>query len=446
MSLAQKTVLENVKPWIVPIDSETPTIDFDRSEGCRMYDRNVGRLLIDFATHYASLPLGYNHPGFFEEDYEKELLRVSRIKVANLDVLSESYSEFLETFIRVVGPAGFPKYFFIDGGALANENAMKAAFDWKIHRNIRNGKGERGTDIVHFREAFHGRSGYTLTVTNTTDPNKTKYFPKFDWPRVLNPKMRFPMTGENLSLTLEDERIAREELERIFAAKADDIAAILVEPIQSEGGDNHFRREFLQYLRELADAHDALLIFDEVQTGMCMTGTPWAWQGIGVQPDIFTFAKKAQVGGMVCSDRILEEPKNVFNTPSRISSTWGASLTDMVRSRKYLEIIERENLLENVRERGAELLEKLHGIAERTELIYNVRGRGLLIAFDVTAPEMRGKIIEELQRNGLLLLVCGDRSIRFRPPLNVTSDVIDEALDIFEKTLETMGMPKRKAI
>ncbi len=446
MTADKNPILAAVRPHVVPIDANTPVIDWEKSKGARLYDSNAGLAVIDFAAHYASLPLGYNHPDFFDKAYEAELLKVSRIKVANLDVLSESYQGFLETFRRVVGPPMAQKYFFVDGGALAIENAMKAAFDWKVHRNIRNGKGERGYQIVHFREAFHGRSGYTLSVTNTHDPNKTKYFPKFDWPRVLNPKIRFPMTGENLEATLEDERAAMKELQRVFAERSDDIAAILIEPIQGEGGDNHFRKEFLQFLRNMADEHDCLLIFDEVQTGMGTSGKPWAFQSIGVTPDLVAFAKKAQVGGIFSGPRLLEEPMNVFTVPSRISSTWGASLTDMVRCKRYLEIIERDNLIENAAQRGRQILELLHGIEERTELIYNVRGRGLFIAFDLVHPETRGQFVDALYDNGLMVLVCGDRSIRFRPHLNVTSDVIEEALAIVERTLLKIEVPAPKRL
>jgi L-lysine 6-transaminase len=430
---------------VTPIDLLTPVIDFTRSKGAKMYDSAKGDFVIDFASHYASLPLGYNHPGFFDEEYERTLLEVSRVKIANLDVLSEPYEKFLATFRRVVGVAPFERFFFIDGGALGVENAMKAAFDWKAHRNMAKGKGEGNQEILHFRQAFHGRSGYTLSVTNT-DPNKTRLFPKFNWPRIINPKIRFPLTAENLAATLEDERAAMAEITRVFEEKADDIAGILIEPIQGEGGDNHFRPEFLKFLRQTADKYDALLIFDEVQTGMGMTGTPWAWQQLGVVPDLVAFAKKAQVGGFMAGPRLLEEPKNVFSVPSRISSTWGASLTDMVRCTRYLEIIEQENLFENAKARGAEIVEKLQAIADRTELIYNVRGRGLFIAFDLTYPDTRAKLIDTLYENGLMCLMCGEKSMRFRPHLNVTSDVIDEALAIFEKTLVAEQVPVESSI
>ena len=437
MAASPESVFSAVAPHVTPIDKATPVIDFARSQGAKMYDHIKGGSVIDFASHYASLPLGYNHPDFFEEAYEKRLLEVSRVKIANLDVLSDDYVKFLDTFRRVVGVKPFERFFFVDGGALGVENAMKAAFDWKAHRNIHRGKPEGKLEIMHFRQAFHGRSGYTLSVTNT-DPNKTRMFPKFDWPRIINPKIRFPMTPENIEATLEDERSAMAEINRIMETRADDIAGILVEPIQGEGGDNHFRPEFLKFLREVADKHDVLLIFDEVQTGMGMTGTPWAWQQLGVIPDLVAFAKKAQVGGFMAGPRIMQEEKNVFTVPSRISSTWGASLTDMVRATKYLEICEKENLFENAAKMGAEIVCMLQGVADRTDLISNVRGRGLFIAFDLNYPEMRIPLLDKLYDNGLMVLICGDHSMRFRPHLNVTMEVAKEAMEIFESTLVSM--------
>ncbi|MCC5876200.1 MAG: L-lysine 6-transaminase [Candidatus Sumerlaeia bacterium] len=438
-------IFDKVAPHVVPVDPMAPVIDFNKSQGSRMYDLACEKFVIDFASHYASLPLGYNHPDFFDAEYEKNLLEVSRVKIANLDVLSAQFESFLSTFRRVAVPEGFGKLFFISGGGLAVENALKAAFDWKAHRNTSKGKEVGRLDVIHFRQAFHGRTGYTMSVTNT-DPNKTRLFPKFDWPRVPNPKMRFPMEGENLEATLEDERSAMSEISALLEKRADDISCILVEPIQGEGGDNHFRPEFLKFLRKMADKHDVLLIFDEVQTGMGMTGNMWAFQGLGMTPDLVAFAKKAQVGGFMAGPRIMEEAKNVFTVPSRISSTWGGSLTDMVRCQKYLEIIEKENLVDNARERGAEIMEKLHGVANRTELITNVRGSGLFIAFDLVYPQTRGTVLDTLYDNGLMCLVCGEHSMRFRPHLNVTSDIIDEAIKILEDTLNSIEVPVSASI
>src|SRR5262249_25459310 len=152
---------------------------------------------------------------------------------------------------------------------------------------------------------------------------KTMYFPKFDWPRVVNPKLTFPLTPESLEAVLRREELAIAQIEQALEAHGDDVAAIIIEPIQGEGGDNHFRPEFLRRLRAICDERDLLFILDEVQTGLGLTGRMWGFQTMGVVPDLFAFGKKTQVCGFASSDRILEEPENVFAVSSRINSTWG---------------------------------------------------------------------------------------------------------------------------
>ena len=288
-----------------------------------------------------------------------------------------------------------------------------------MRKNLAAGKGERGTQIIHFREAFHGRSGYTLSLTNTADPRKHIYFAKFNWPRIVNPKLRFPVTGQVLQDDIAAEGQAIAEIEQAVRDNPDDIAALIIEPIQGEGGDNHFRPEFFAELRRLADEHDFLFIVDEVQTGMGATGKMWAIEHMGVRPDIIAFGKKAQVCGIIAGTRVDEVPDNVFHVSSRINSTWGGNLVDMVRSQRYLEIIEEEYLLENAAQVGQILLEGLTQLAEGSDLIDNVRGRGMMIAFDLPDARTRDIFRGLLLENGLLALKCGERSIRFRPMLDL---------------------------
>jgi L-lysine 6-transaminase len=329
--------------------------------------------------------------------------------------------------------------FFIEGGALANENVFKVAFDWKVRRNQAKGRpGEKGQQILHFREAFHGRSGYTLSVTNT-DPKKTAFFPKFSWPRVDNPKLRFPLTPEVEREVAAAEEQALDQIAKAFAQNPDDIAAIHIEPIQAEGGDNHFRPEFLQSLARVARAHDVFFTVDEVQTGIGLTGKMWAHEHFGIEPDGLAFGKKTQVCGCLMGPKVDEEPENVFKVGSRINSTWGGNLVDMVRFQRFLEIIEEDRLVENARVVGEHLLAGLRQVErEHHPLLSNARGRGLMIAFDLPTPELRTKAHEVLTRNGLLLLTCGVRSIRFRPALDLTAKDADAGLDLLRKSLKEL--------
>ncbi|MBD3276771.1 MAG: L-lysine 6-transaminase, partial [Candidatus Aegiribacteria sp.] len=329
-----------------------------------------------------------------------------------------------------------PHLFFISGGALAVENALKAAFDWKVRRNLEAGRGEIGTKVIHFRSAFHGRTGYTLSLTNTADPRKYMYFPLFDWPRVDVPAIRFPLE-ENLETVEELEKKSLAQIDEAIKAHGHDIAALVVEPIQGEGGDNHLRPEFLQELRNRADEHEFLLVFDEIQSGMGLTGEWWAWQSLGVEPDIFCFGKKSQVCGIAVNRRVDDVKDNVFSESSRLNSTWGGNLVDMVRCTKYLEIMTEENILENVRERSVTLLEGLAELQEKyPEQITNVRGRGLMCAFDLPDGETRDKMLSTIYEGGAILLPCGLRSIRFRPPLNITDEEVRRGLDIILSAAE----------
>jgi len=408
--------------------------DLSKSKGVYLYDAREKKWYLDMFSFFASQGLGFNHPKMREHDFLEKLTRAAVMKPSNSDIYTVEMAQFVATFNRVALPKHGKHLFLISGGALAVENALKAAFDWKVQKNYEKGYNEeRGHKVLHFREAFHGRTGYTLSLTNT-DPVKIRYFPKFDWPRVVNPKITFPLE-EHLDEVKKLEAQAIDEIHSAFKENPDDIAAIIIEPIQCEGGDNHFRAEFLQKLREIADENEAMLIFDEVQTGGGITGTMWSYEQLGVEPDIFAFGKKLQVCGIVSGSRIDEVTDNVFTVSSRINSTWGGNLVDMVRSQRFLEIVEEENLLENARVMGEFLLDGLREIETEFPFVSNARGRGLLCSFDLDTPERRDATKQEAYRLGMIILPCGVRSIRFRPVLDVEKSDIERALAILRETL-----------
>ena len=412
------------------VDGFDIVIDLERSKGSYIVDARTGKRYLDFFTFVASSPVGLNHPKMTAPAFQKKLARVATNKPSLSDIYAAEQAEFVETFARVAVPPYLPHAFFIEGGTLGVENTLKAAFDWKIRKNFAKGyREERGRQVIHFRQGFHGRSGYALSLTNT-DPAKTDLFPKFAWPRVLNPAVAFPLNVENLAKVERDEQTSIGQIKQAFHDNRDDIAAIIIEAIQGEGGDNHFRPEFFRVLRQLADENDAMLIVDEVQTGIGMTGKMWAHQHL-VEPDMIAFGKKVQVCGFLCGKRIEEVPENVFNVSSRLNSTWGGNLTDMVRSQKYLEIIEEENLVENARVVGDYLVGRLQGLAEEfPDIVSNARGRGLFAAFDVASGDLRTSVRTKCLKKGLIILPSGERSMRFRPPLNVSRKEIDEGIGI----------------
>jgi L-lysine 6-transaminase len=413
--------------------------DYEKSHGSWVHDARSGREYLDFLTFFGSCPIGYNHPALKQPEFVRTLGRVAQLKPSLSDVYTVEYAQFLDVFSRLAIPSYLPHAFFIEGGALAIENALKTAFDWKVRRNKARGvAGERGSQVIHFREAFHGRSGYTLSLTNT-DPVKTDYFPKFRWPRIDNPKLRFPQTPEVERDVAAAEQRALEQVRKAFEDNPDDIAALIIEPIQAEGGDNHFRAEFLQALARLADENDCFFVVDEVQTGVGLTGRMWAHEHFGIRPDALAFGKKTQVCGCLVGQKVDLVPDNVFRVSSRINSTWGGGLTDMVRFARFLEVIEQENLVENARVVGAHLLAGLTSLQQELGgRISNARGRGLMIAFDLDTPELRDRAHQAIVAAGLLLLKSGVRSVRFRPPLNLARAEADAGLDKVRGGLRTL--------
>ncbi len=412
-------------------------LDLEASQGCYLVDATSGKRYLDFFTFFASNPIGMNHPKMTTPEFIQKIGRVALHKPSCSDVYTVEMAEFVEKFFSVAVPEYFTHSFFIEGGALAVENALKVAFDWKVQKNFHKGyTHERGHMVLHFRHAFHGRSGYTLSLTNT-DPNKTNYFPKFtDWPRVSSPAATFPLEGDNLASTIAAEEQALQEIRQAFFDNPDHISCVILEPIQGEGGDNHFRTEFLQELRTICDTNEALLIFDEVQTGVGLTGTMWVHQGIGVVPDIMAFGKKSQVCGILATNRVDDVPQNVFHKSSRINSTWGGNLVDMVRFTRFLQIIDEDNLVENARVVGEHLLGELQALTtEFPALVSNPRGRGLMCAIDIASAQERDLFRQKCHDKGLLILGSGDRAIRFRPALNTGIEHIEEGLGIIREVL-----------
>ncbi len=417
-------------------------MDLKKSKGSWLFDSRSGRYILDFFTNFASCPIGYNHPKMDTPEFRERLADAAMNKPANSDIYTTQMAEFVETFARVAVPDSLSKHmFFIEGGAMGIENALKSAIDWKIRKNLAKGvAGEKGTQIMHLRECFHGRSGYTLSLTNTADPRKTQYFPKFDWPRVDNPKLRFPLTPESLADAEQREGATIAQAKQFLAERKDEIAAFIMEPIQGEGGDNHFRPEFFRAIRQLCDENEMLLIFDEVQSGVGITGKMWSFQHYGIEPDIFCFGKKTQVCGFASNDRIMELAENVFTVSSRINSTWGGNLIDMVRAQRYFEIIEEEKLVENAAKVGAWFLGELERFQRQyPNLVSNVRGRGFMVAFDLPTGELRDKALNTFMAHDMMVLSSGHLSARFRPPLNLSMEEAAEAIKRMETSLKELA-------
>ena len=417
-------------------DGMDQVIDLKKSHGSWLVDARDGKEYLDLFSMFASMPVGYNHPTLLEN--RERIAAAALNKITNSDIYSTQMAEFVDTVGRIAQPDYLPYSFYVEGGALGVENALKTAFDWKVRKNLAAGKGEKGSKVIHFTECFHGRTGYTMSLTDSPDPRKTLYFPQFDWPRIDNPKLHFPLTDESLEQVLKAEATAINQIKSAVAENPDEIAALIIEPIQGEGGDNHFRGEFLQELRALADEHEFMLIYDEVQTGVGVTGKMWAHQlfNSSARPDIIAFGKKMQICGIFAGERVDEVENNVFQESSRLNSTWGGNVVDMVRITLYLEIIAAESLVDQAATNGDYLVAKLHDIqADFDGLVSNVRGRGLFAAFDLPDGTARDNLADLIIAEGALILGSGKKAIRFRPHLNITREEIDLADDIIRRAI-----------
>lgn len=413
-------------------------MDFEKSHGSYIADRLTGKEYLDMFSMFASASVGYNHPYILEKaDW---LGKMAIYKPTLSDVYLQEYADFMEVFARVAIPKELPYCFFVEGGTLAVENALKTAFDWKTRKNWQKNIDKEAGMVIHFKQSFHGRSGYTLSLTNTSDPRKHQYFPKFDWPRISNPKLSFPITEENLEETIKHEQLALLHIQEAILANPDEVACVIIEPIQAEGGDNHFRNEFFTELRKICDENEILLILDEVQTGIGMTGKMWAFQHLDIIPDVITFGKKTQVCGILANKEKLDEVEHhVFVESSRINSTFGGNFIDMLRFQLVLEIIENENLIENSRVVGEFLLNGLKQLAQKyPDHISAARGKGLMCAFDLKDGASRDWLRKALYDEGVIVLTCGDQSLRFRPHLNVTKEEIQIILDKINSIFENL--------
>jgi L-lysine 6-transaminase len=414
-------------------------LDIANSRGSTLVDARDGTRYLDLFTFFASNALGMNHPALADDPtFRDELLTAALNKPSNSDVYSVPMARFVETFARVLGDPALPHLFFVEGGALAVENALKVAFDWKSRWNEAHGIDPTlGTRVMHLQHAFHGRSGYTMSLTNT-DPNKTARFPTFDWPRIPSPAIGDSHTLAELEAA---EAHALDAARAAFTAHPHDIACFIAEPIQGEGGDRHLRAEFLQAMQALCHDNDALFIVDEVQTGAGMTGTAWAYQQLDLTPDVVAFGKKVQVCGVMAGGRVDDIDDNVFHVSSRINSTWGGNLTDMVRSRRILEVIERDGLIPRAATLGAGLLARLYALADAHPAVTDVRGRGLMCAFTLPDAGVRDAVITAARTDEhVIMLGCGGSSLRFRPALTVSDDELDHGVAAIDRVLTGLNL------
>ncbi len=380
-------------------------VDFEKSHGLYLYDKNAHRELLDFFGMYASLPLGYNHPIFKTPEFVDEYLRASSLKINNCEFVSDETLEFDRMFTEYAGVGIFKNIHYSCTGALAVEAAIKTCIQYK---------GFHEPKILSFHNSFHGINSYGGFITSR--------FPGVD--KRLN---GFP---ENFSMKIAPDLQKVEE-----SLRNNDITCLLVEPIQCSAGDIHYDKMFFKELRRLCDKYDVPLVFDEIQIGFGGTGKLWFFQHIDVTPDIVIFGKKTQLSGIMVKD----EFSQIFSRESsvRLEVTWDGDISDMIRCKYVIKAYNEYDILSNVNTMSNLLSSKLSEMPE----ILNLRNCGLIFGFDLKNSEFRDIMIGELYDNGLICNKTGSNSIRLRPSLNLTERNIEQAVAIFEKSFA-----KRKEI
>jgi predicted acetylornithine/succinylornithine family transaminase len=370
----------------------------DHGEGVRLYDRD-GNEYLDFVAGIAVNCLGYNHPRLTEAIREQagRLLHVSNMFYTAEQVeLMEALCE------RCFGE----RVFFCNSGAESTEAAMKLAR--RYQKVVADQPSKSG--IVTMKQSFHGRTMGAITATGQPKYHKgfEPMLPGFDYAEFNN-------------------------LDSVAERVGEDTAAVVVEPIQGEGGIRPAAPGFLDGLRAICDEHGALLIFDEVQTGVGRTGSLFAYQGFEVTPDIICLAKAlgggTPIGAMMSTEKVFEGW-----TKGSHASTFGGNPLVCRAAKTVLEVIDDENLLANATKRGDQLQQGLRTLAERFDVIADVRGRGLMIGAE--CGDAAKAISLECRNQGLLINTAGGDTLRFVPPLVITAEDVAEALSRLERALE----------
>lgn len=395
------------------------------SDGAYLYTED-GRKVLDFASGVAVNNIGAKNEEVVDA-IKAELDHM--IHVGHNVVYYKSYVELAEKLVEKTG--GDTKVYFSNSGAEANEGAIKLA---KYYT--------KRPGIIAFKNSFHGRTIGCISITGSNSAYRKYYeplIPGIYWADYCD-AYHHPEGLESENGKLKCLAQFDEIFEKLIAPEM--VAAIIVEPVQGEGGYIVPDKRFLEGLRQICDKHGILLIFDEIQTGIGRTGELYAYQTFGVKPDILTSAKA--LGGGIPLSAVIAKKEIMDAWPAGAhGGTFGGNPLACAAGLKTLEIIERDHLLDNCKKQGAYFIDKLHGLQEKYSCIGDVRGLGLMDAIEIVKedgtpdPEKTAKIKELALEKDLLLLTCGSdhNVIRFIAPINVTAKEIDKCVEIIDSTL-----------
>lgn len=405
-----------------------------------------GNVMLDVYAQIASIALGYNNPALVEAAKSKEMINALVNRPATGNFPSNDFADILEKGLLAYHPKGLNQIWMALAGSDANECAYKAAFIYQASRRrgrsapfteeeltstmANQSPGSPAMGILSFESAFHGRLLGSLSTTRSKPIHKLD-IPAFDWPKAPFPRLKYPLDKHAHENQLEEQRCL-EEFERILTTWKTPVAAIVVEPIQSEGGDFHASPAYFQGLRDITKKHDVLMIVDEVQTGVGSTGKMWAHEhwNLTTPPDMVTFSKKAQAAGYYFGNEELRPPQ-----PYRQFNTWCGDTARAIIAGTLFREIATHNLVERTAQVGEYTFKGLQNLANSTSAINNLRGQGTFIAWDSPSPAQRDSALVKLRNAGLNIGGCGVQSVRLRPTLTFEEKHADIFLDILKKNL-----------
>ncbi|VDK80717.1 unnamed protein product [Onchocerca ochengi] len=425
-------------------------INYEKSKGNYFIDAD-GNVLLDVYMQISSLPLGYNHPDLTKAVSDPRFMATAVSRPALGSFPPTFFTNAIKNSLSSIAPKGCTGVQNALCGSSSNENAIKAAFMW-YQAQKRGGSpptkedldscmrhelpGTPNLSVLSFNGSFHGRTLTALSITHSKAIHKVD-LPAFRWPVAEFPRYKYPLEKNVPYNEQQDQECLAnvEQLIKKWKEMKHDVAAVIVEPIQGEGGDNHGSPDFFQGLRDITAKYGVVFIVDEVQTGGGGTGTFWAhdsWN-LSSSPDIVVFAKKLMVSGYFYADHLqMKEPYRIYNT-------WLGDPTKVILLEKALQVIERDNLLEQTRRVGKALQSRLRQIESvNNSKMRNVRGLGTFCAFDMPDTATRDKFLEIAGNNGLFIGGCGEVTVRFRPALIFGDKHLEIALDIITKSLSEL--------